>query len=153
MNIKQFDIRNSTKAVVRTLESSANAKNIEVNNLIDQNILVFADQHSISTVTRNLVSNAIKFTNQNGKIKITAKRIGQEVTVCVKDTGIGMSNEMVEKLFSDDQIMTNPGTNNERGSGLGLKLCHAFVKMNNGKIWIESTEGVGSLFFFTLPMS
>jgi len=153
LNIEQFDIRNSTKAVVRTLESSANAKNIEVNNLIDQNIIVFADQHSISTVIRNLVSNAIKFTNQDGKINITAKIIGQEVRVCVKDTGIGMNQKMIEKLFSDDQMLTNPGTNNEKGSGLGLKLCQAFVKMNNGKIWVESTEGVGSSFFFTLSMS
>ena len=152
LNVEQFDLRNSASNVARTLESIAYAKNIEVSNLIAQNSSVFADQHSVSIVFRNLISNAIKFTKRDGKISILAEEVGQEIRVCVKDSGRGMSQEMIEKLFSDDQIMTNPGTDNEKGSGLGLKLCQEFVKMNNGKIWVESTEGQGSSFYFTLPI-
>ena len=152
LKIEQLDLQEISNEVVRTVESSANTKSIEIVNLINQELLVNADQHSVSTILRNLISNAIKFTSRDGEISISAEKVEQQIRVCVKDTGRGMNEEMLKKLFSNDQMLTNPGTDNEKGSGLGLKLCQEFVKMNNGKIWVDSTEGQGSSFFFTLPI-
>src|SRR5206468_4140788 len=117
----------------------------------DENLTVYADVDSIDVVIRNLISNAIKFTPTNGIITVSAKDLGSEVQVSVADTGMGMTPEVLAKIFKSNVFYTSSGTNNEMGSGLGLVLCKDFVKNNGGKIHAESTVGKGSTFIFTLP--
>lgn len=128
----------------------AGQKNIIINKVLPHEIMVFADRHMISTVLRNLISNAIKFTSQNGEIGISAEKRSNEILFTVSDSGIGIAPERLEKLFRIDESDSTPGTNHERGTGLGLILCKEFVEKHNGKIWAESEEGKGSTFYFTL---
>jgi len=99
----------------------------------------------------NLVSNAIKFTRTGGKINITAKRTTNGLTISVIDNGIGISSENKAKLFDLSQVITTKGTEKETGTGLGLLLCKEFIEKHGGKMWVESEEGKGSAFHFTLP--
>ena len=133
------------------LHSMANQKQIRLVCSHDPNLQVFADPLMIETVLRNLISNAIKFTPENGSIKIEAKNTGNEVLVSVKDTGIGLSEADLANLFRIDSKVKRKGTNNEDGSGLGLVLCKEFVDKNNGTIWAESSPGKGSSFYFSIP--
>ena len=105
----------------------------------------------IDTVIRNLISNAIKFTNRDGKISISTDSTGPLLKVSVKDNGTGMSKEVKEKLFRLDVNQSTAGTDNETGTGLGLILCKEFIQKNGGTISVESEEGEGSTFQFTLP--
>jgi signal transduction histidine kinase len=109
------------------------------------------DREMTRTVIRNLISNAIKFTKENGNIELNAKP-GEEVIFSVSDSGIGMSQEVINKLFALDSNYSTPGTNKEEGSGLGIKLTHEFVSKNNGRIWAESTLDVGSTFYVSFPL-
>lgn len=111
----------------------------------------FADKEMVRTVLRNLVNNAIKFTSAGGSISVTTYLENNTVVFCVKDTGIGISEAHIDKLFRIDSNITRPGTAEEKGSGLGLILCWEFVEKNNGKIWAESKEGDGSSFYFSVP--
>ena len=138
---------------VNVLRSLANQKNIRIEINLDQNLKLFADPQMIETVLRNLVNNAIKFTPENGQIKIEACQTDGQITVSVKDSGIGISAEDAQNLFKIDSTVKRKGTNNEDGSGLGLILCREFVTKNNGNIWVCSTAGEGSSFFFTVPSS
>lgn len=132
---------------------SADSKSIEIETDIPENIVVFADKYMIETVVRNLISNAIKFTNAGGKINIKADAKGDFVTISVIDNGVGISDKNVEDLFRIDEQFRRDGTANEKGTGLGLILCKEFVKKNNGIISVESEEGKGSKFSFTIPLS
>ena len=105
----------------------------------------------IDTVMRNLISNAIKFSNSNDKIYIRASLINDKVLVEVEDTGIGIVQSQIEKLFRIDSSFTTDGTSKERGSGLGLILCKEFVEKNNGSISVESNISKGSTFRFYIP--
>ena len=116
-----------------------------------ENIIVQADFNMVDTVFRNLVSNALKFTNKGGKIFITVKVVDSTIEVSVKDTGVGIKPENVGKLFRVDQSYSTLGTEKEKGTGLGLVLCKEFIEKNKGKIWVKSKQGVGSEFYFTLP--
>ena len=138
---------------VNVLRSLANQKNIRIEVNLDQSLKLFADPQMIETVLRNLVNNAIKFTPENGQIKIEACQTDGQITVSVKDSGIGISAEDAQNLFKIDSTVKRKGTNNEDGSGLGLILCREFVAKNNGNIWVCSTAGEGSSFFFTVPSS
>jgi len=130
---------------------SAKNKNIVLNHIPSEEIIVFADPNMIKTVLRNLISNAIKFTNSNGKIDVYALQNDKFIEIAVSDNGVGMNEETRNKLFSIETNETTLGTANEKGSGLGLLLCKEFVEKHGGKIWIESEEGKGSIFYFTLP--
>ena len=125
-------------------------KNIQLTSTGVDNIMAFADAEMMRTVIRNLISNAIKFTNSGGNIRVDIKQAKMPV-ISVTDTGLGMSSEIQNKLFALDSNYTTPGTNKEEGSGIGLKLSHEFVIKNNGKIWVESTLGVGTTFYVSLP--
>ena len=114
-------------------------------------ILVFADENSIDLVVRNLISNALKFSNPHSKIEITAEVKDNFAIINVKDYGIGIPNEILEKLLREELISTY-GTNQEKGTGLGLMLCKEFVEKNGGKLSIASQEGMGSTFSFTIPL-
>ncbi len=116
-----------------------------------RHITIFLDKDMISSVIRNLLSNAIKFTNPGGKIVIKAELTGQELMVSVSDTGIGIDKFYLSKLFKVDENYSIPGTQNEKGTGLGLVLCKEFVEKHKGKIWAESEPGIGSQFIFTIP--
>jgi signal transduction histidine kinase len=135
------------------LKNSANQKNIEIIKNIDQNLIITADENMVSTVLRNLVSNAIKFTPKGGEVKVEARDEVEksQVVISVSDTGIGMDAETIEKLFKIETSFTTRGTENEKETGLGLLLCKEFVLKHNGKIWVESEIGKGSIFSFTIP--
>ncbi|MBE9480652.1 MAG: HAMP domain-containing histidine kinase, partial [Bacteroidetes bacterium] len=124
---------------------------IIISNEIPEQIHVFADNNTINTVLRNLFSNAIKFTQQKGKVKITARNIDDFIEITIADSGIGIKPEDIKKLFGIDIGFSTVGTDNEKGTGLGLILCKEFIEKNNGKIWVESELGKGSNFIFTLP--
>ncbi len=112
----------------------------------------------INTVLRNLITNALKFTNNGGAIKISViefkvpEQEKLQVKISVKDTGIGIKKGVLDKLFKLDESYTTKGTDFEQGTGLGLILCKDFVEKSGGKIWAESEFGKGSTFYFTLPM-
>jgi len=131
--------------------SSAKNKNISLNHIPSEEIVVLADPNMIKTVLRNLISNAIKFTNSNGKINVTALQNDNFIEIAVSDDGVGMKDETLKNLFDISTNITTKGTANEKGSGLGLILCKEFVEKHGGKIWVESEEGKGSIFYFTLP--
>lgn len=135
------------------LENLAVKKSIVLNNGINENETVNADYNMIETVVRNLISNAIKFTNDDGTIKVNAVRRNKMLEVCVEDSGIGIRQEKIRVLFAIDMSSSTKGTANETGTGLGLILCKEFVELNGGKIWVESEPDVGSKFFFTIPLS
>jgi signal transduction histidine kinase len=126
-------------------------KDIELVNQIQPSSIGFADSNTTNLVIRNLMTNAIKFTNDGGKVYITAREQGSEWLISVKDNGIGMKPEVLKILFDKTAPYTTRGTANEKGTGLGLILCKEFVEKNGGKIWVESNEGHGSTFWFTLP--
>ena len=127
-------------------------KNISMQLITDDSIHVVADQNMISTVVRNLISNAVKYTKDGGKITISLSKEGDMAVVSVKDTGIGMSPENVEKLFKVNENFKTFGTNNEEGTGLGLILCRDFIEMNNGRIEVKSEINVGTETLFRLPL-
>lgn len=137
--------------LVDIMDSSANFKNISLNYFQVGNIEVFADKNMIKSVLFNLVSNAIKFTNTNGKVTIYAIQNSDHIEISVSDNGVGMSEERQNNLFKTETPETTYGTAREPGSGLGLIICKEFVEKHGGKIWVESKEGKGSDFKFTLP--
>ena len=135
-------------------DSAAAEKGIKIINEVDENLVVYADSNTINTVIRNLVSNSLKFTKEGGSITIGAENAGPDsATIYIRDTGVGMSPEIMQKLFRLDENVTTPGTNNEKGTGLGLILCKDFVENNGGKMNVESKIGEGSKFFFSLPLA
>jgi len=147
-NIKISDVVFDT---LYLLKQTASLKNIKVETDIDKNISVFADQNMINLVLRNLVSNAIKFTKNKGLIKIFAYAgDNNKVTIGVKDNGIGIKEENIKNILTIDEHYTKLGTNNEKGTGLGLVLCQEFLSKNNSKLVIESEFGKGSTFSFEL---
>jgi signal transduction histidine kinase len=134
-------------------KNHALSKSIIIKNNIDTNASAFADYNTISTVFRNLISNAIKFTKEDGEIIIDYQKQKNKIQISVKDCGIGMSDEVLENLFRIDIKTSTPGTNNEIGTGLGLILCKEFVEMNNGSISVKSKINEGSTFLIELPIS
>jgi signal transduction histidine kinase len=138
--------------VVDILKPNAGAKNITINYSARDEINIFADIDILKTVLRNLVSNAIKFTNTGGTISIEAEQTDSNVTVSVVDNGIGIAPEDLKNLFDISEVLTTKGTAGETGTGLGLLLCKEFVEKHGGNIWVESEVGKGSEFKFTLPI-
>ena len=135
---------------------TSKSKRIKIEVNIETRLLAYVDKDMFSTVIRNLVSNAIKFTPIDGKISVNATEIVKEnnqafIKVTVKDTGVGISKEMRLKIFEINENTTTSGTENEPGTGLGLILCKEFVEKHGGKIWVESETGKGSEFIFTIP--
>ena len=137
---------------ISKIEGPAIKKNINITCSIAEEMLVYSDINILNTVLRNLLSNAIKFTHRGGEIKISAKVLDlKNIEISVKDSGIGMSREMVDKLFSLDSQSNRKGTEGEPSTGLGLILCKGFIENQGGTIRVESEEGKGSCFYFTVP--
>ena len=136
---------------ITMLFESAKRKNIVLTYDIPDQIKVYADANSLQTIFRNLVSNAVKFTRNGGHVNVSVWiEAGQKVVVAIKDSGIGMSSKMLNDLFRIDVKTNRVGTAGELSSGLGLFLCKDFVEKHGGEIWVESVEGKGSTFYFTL---
>ncbi|MEO8406637.1 MAG: HAMP domain-containing sensor histidine kinase [Chitinophagaceae bacterium] len=137
--------------ILNLVRLQAETKKIKLENRIMEHVFVYADKDMLNLVLRNLMSNAIKFTAQGGKVYVEAHPADSFVEVCVKDTGRGMNNETLQKI-NENNFFTTKGTSNEAGTGLGLMLCKEFLAKNGGRMFVESKEGEGSTFSFTLPI-
>lgn len=146
----KIDLRKIVDENIQLLASVQN-KQIKLQNNIPDNALAFADSNTVNLVIRNLMTNAIKFTNDGGTVVIAAEEKRSEWQVSVEDNGIGMNADVLKILFDKTAPYTTRGTANEKGTGLGLILCKEFVEKNGGKIWVDSKPGQGSKFTFTLP--
>ncbi|MDE3253661.1 MAG: HAMP domain-containing histidine kinase, partial [Bacteroidota bacterium] len=115
------------------------------------NYAVWADPDHLNLVMRNLLSNAIKYSYQDGWIRVMARKEGSEIILEIRDEGIGMQPSLQNSLFETENMISNTGTSNEKGTGLGLKLCKEFIEINRGRIWVESELDKGTRIFFSLP--
>jgi signal transduction histidine kinase len=152
--LEVFDIDFTAKEVVNTLHNQAVAKNITIEDNITSGTLIRADTNMMQLVLRNLISNAIKYTPNDGKISIDATHEGTNVVIYVTDSGIGMSELLVDRVNSSSYLQftdSTPGTNKEKGTGLGLVLCKNFTVMMNGNISVKSEKGRGTQFTIVLP--
>jgi signal transduction histidine kinase len=152
-NPEEFNLFHLTESLANLLMANAFKKEIIIKNSVDVNTLVFADKNMISTVLRNLLANAIKFTPKNGNILISSEIENDKIKLSVKDSGIGISENNQAKLFRIDVTHTTLGTNEEKGTGLGLILCKELIENHGTNIWVESELGKGSTFIFTLPLN
>lgn len=150
---ENYDLYDDLNSILMMLSFNAEHKKITIENRINPPLEVFADQQMVHSVLLNLISNAIKFTNENGLIEIFSTIEDDFVKICVKDNGIGIPNEIKEKLFQSDSRISTRGTNQEKGTGLGLLLCKEFVEKNGGSLSFDTKEGEGTTFCFTLPKS
>jgi len=140
------------EAIKPIASEPAKTKEIELTFDIPVELSVFADSIMVQSVMRNLISNAIKFTPKGGRVSVSAKAtIDNGVEFSVHDTGIGMSPAMIDNLFRLDLPTNRKGTEGEPSTGLGLMICKDFIDKHSGKLWVESEEGKGSIFYFTLP--
>jgi len=138
---------------IQSVIESATKKEIEISNNISENLMVYADEKMFGSIIRNLSSNAVKFTPKGGKVAIAAKPNSDGwVEISVKDSGIGMNQEIVENLFKLDVDTSRKGTDKESSTGLGLIICKELIEKHGGKLWVESEEGKGSTFYFTVPV-
>ena len=149
---EEVNVSELIKEVVQLLHLQSEAKKVYIESKIDRPVYVFADKDMINLVLRNLVSNAIKFTPENGKIAIGVTNLSSFVEVYIQDSGTGISKEAMDKINSNS-FYTTKGTSSESGTGLGLMLCKEFLAKNGGQMHIESEPGKGSIFSFTLPSS
>jgi signal transduction histidine kinase len=147
---EDFKIADVIKENVRLLSKAARNKKIKMEMIMEDDVVVHADINSVKTVIRNLLSNAIKFTEEDGLISIIVDEWKEKVEIGIHDTGVGMTHEVREKIFDLTTKHSTLGTNNEKGTGLGLILCKEFVDRNGGSLTVESEQGVGSSFKFTL---
>ncbi len=147
------DLRKMVQHILELLENSASLKEIHLSSSVEEGTMIYADRHMLEVVLNNLCNNAIKFTNKGGEVQITAERHDGQVEVSIKDTGVGMDDEVVQKLFRVECSQSQVGTAGEKGTGLGLILCHEFIKLNRGSISVDSKPGEGTTFRFTLPGS
>jgi len=150
-NPEKIDLKIITEENIDLLIQNAEAKEINLLSEIKEQIPAFADRNMISTVVRNLITNAIKFTRHKGNIVISASIEGNFSKISVKDDGVGMSEEIQKKLFRIDGQVSTKGTDSESGTGLGLIMCREFIEKNNGCLNVESEIEKGSSFTFTIP--
>ncbi len=157
-NPAKFDFKELVDEVEMLFSDAASLKSITIENVMPERLEVFGDYDMISTVMRNLISNSIKFTHQGGKVTVKAWKETSTTIVSVEDNGVGIPTGKVDKLFKIDETLSTKGTQDEKGTGLGLILCKEFVEKHRGKIWVESRESLkndeatsGTIFYFTLP--
>jgi signal transduction histidine kinase len=152
LNISTFDLNKVIENTINLASLTAKNKGIQITYSNKGSSQIKADYELLNTILRNITSNAIKFTPQNGKISINVESNKSNHTIAVKDNGIGMTKEVIDQLFRIDVSVTTLGTSTEKGSGLGLILCKEFVELHGGKIWVESEPNVGSSFYFSIPV-
>lgn len=146
----RFTIKPLLTDVIIQAKPFSEKKSITITDLVDDNFELMADMNMTRMIFRNLIGNAIKFTPRGGEIKIFSKHLDNFIEFGVQDNGVGMNEEKTARIFSQFDVKTTFGTDNEQGSGLGLMLCKDFIEKNEGSIRVESREGVGTTFFFTL---
>ncbi|NOR87913.1 MAG: hypothetical protein GQ527_09910 [Bacteroidales bacterium] len=153
-NFQPINLNNIIQASADTCSEMLIGKEIILMNKIPKAIIVLSDEFMLKTIFRNLISNAIKFSNPGGLITISIHNLSpdmkDEKTISVEDTGIGIPQEQINKLFSSEVNLSTDGTNKEKGSGLGLSLCKEFIGLHGTKIWVESDLNKGSKFYFNL---
>jgi len=152
-NPVEFNISDVIKSSLDIYLKIALTKQIEIVNKVDGMMNVYADKNMIDSVFRNLISNAIKFTETSGRVEISATVSDSKVVICVSDTGVGIEKDTLDKLFDPLNHISTFGTKKEAGTGLGLNLCKEFLEKNKGSIWVESEPGAGSKFFIAIPKS
>ena len=138
--------------VFNTLNENASVKTINLHYEIHENTSVFADGKMVLSILQNIVSNALKHTGAGGNIIVTTKKKDDKIIVETKDTGIGMTKEIQEKLFTPQASSLSKARENDKGAGIGLLLVKGFLEKNGGEIWVESIVGEGTSFYFTLPI-
>jgi signal transduction histidine kinase len=147
-----YNLHKTITKTLRLYKESSSQKKITILNKVPENQTIYADPNMITTVIRNFVSNAVKFTPNDKTIAVSITKNEEYWIISVEDEGIGISDENIKKIFDINSHFTSSGTNNEKGSGLGFLICQEFIKKHDGEIWIESKEGIGSLFSFTIPV-
>jgi signal transduction histidine kinase/Tfp pilus assembly protein PilF len=148
---EKISLRELAETGINTVMVNAKRKNIVIRNEIPADSIVYADKNIVSTIIRNLVNNAVKFTHNNGEVVLSSRKVNGFIEVSVKDNGVGIGPVELKKLFNLEYNITSIGTNDEKGTGLGLLLCSEFVKKSGGRLWAESEAGKGSKFTFTIP--
>ena len=148
---QKLEVISVTNKTINLLSNIANNKNITIYSEIEENQYVTADENMLETIFRNLISNAIKFTETNGEIIVSMKKENNQTLFSIKDNGIGMDAERISNLFAINYRYTTEGTDAEKGTGIGLMLCKEFVEKHEGEIWAESEKGKGSTLNFTIP--
>lgn len=148
----RFPATDAVRDAINLFQTQADEKGVRINISTDESLQTFADFSMLSVVLRNLLSNAIKFTPRGGRVSVNVRAAGRQVEFSVSDTGVGISPEQRERLFRlDTRGASSPGTEGERGSGLGLILCREFAEKNGGRMGVDSEPGAGSRFWFTAP--
>ncbi|PKL87393.1 MAG: hypothetical protein CVV23_15555 [Ignavibacteriae bacterium HGW-Ignavibacteriae-2] len=150
-NPAEINLLEKSDEVIKIIEGTAKQKNISINNNIKENVFVAADSQMLRLILHNLLANAVKFTPNGGRIDLSEYEYEDYVEVAVSDNGVGISEQRLKLMFVTNHTISTKGTNDEKGSGLGLILCKEFVEKQGGAIRIESTEGKGSTFYFTVP--
>jgi two-component system, sensor histidine kinase and response regulator len=150
-NPKPFDLSEIINKNKELASQSLRKKNIHLELAFTTPQFVIADEDMIDAVVRNLLSNAIKFTHPGGLVRIKAESTNCHLTIAVQDTGVGMGQSEIDHLFEIENYSSRPGTDDERGTGLGLIICKEFIIKNKGEIWVESKPNQGTTVFFTLP--
>lgn len=148
---ENLDLKSVTERSVSSYTANARQKNIDIINEIQDNVNIYADKYTLSVIINNVLNNAVKFTPEGGQIIISARVEPDSVEVSIRDTGVGMNKETLGRLFGPAGLPTSPGTNNERGTGLGIVLIKEFVGKNGGWFHVESEPGKGTDFRFSLP--
>lgn len=149
----KFNLADLFTEVIDLYKNQARQKGINLAPAIKPDVEMVADKNMLTTILRNLVSNAVKYTKSGGLITVSGIVLDGTVKVIVTDTGVGINKDHLGKIFSIDTKISTAGTGNERGTGLGLVLCKDLVEKHRGKIWVESEEGIGSKFFITMPQN
>jgi len=149
-NPEQIKLTDYINKVFENLNETASINTINLKHQIEENTTVFADGKMLISILQNIVSNAIKHTEKNGSVTISATTHADKIIVRIQDNGIGMSQEIIEKLFTPQMKTLSETRKKNKGAGIGLLLVKGFLEKNGGEIWVESTEGKGSSFYFTL---
>jgi len=153
VNFQSTKINSLIKDAIELMHGTIYLKNINVLFSESSVLEIDADKQMLATVVRNLLNNALKYTPKNGNIAIQSKIANEQYLFTIKDSGIGMDKLTLTNLFTDITIQSKPGTEFERGTGLGLVICRGYIKLHNGKIWAESEIDQGSTFSFSIPMN
>lgn len=147
------DLGNVVQKTMTMMKVKLNSKQININSTIAENVYVYADKDMLDLIIRNLVSNAVKFTEIGGSIQLSSEVLQDKVVVAIRDTGQGISVDEASCLLQDEYPISKRGTAGEQGVGLGLSICREFVHLNRGEIWFDSSPGVGTTFYFSLPIA
>ena len=152
-NPEKISLKKLYTEIAEVFKTTSINKNIAFEINLKNDLFVYADKNMLTSILDNLINNAFKYTKEKGKVILNTVKQDEFIEFIVSDTGVGISNKDIEKLFKLDGILSTPGTKDEKGTGLGLILCKEFIEKNKGKIWVESKVKKGTHFHFTIPLS